>query len=229
MKPIVLAPECLGLRPKLGGLPSFTGGTCAARPGGSATFKQPCAPFGFEGFFDERVVWVQARSSATGCFRLGTRKSPAKPRSLTCLGFCTQRGKRAHAGVRGEGAPRVQPWARRGQACPSLGLRRRASAAFSQPCETRKFELVTEAADGELISLVEKAYVGNVKEPLLCAGSIQTWMGNPARRTRTGVETSRDRAMHSNGYAHRQFDFSCENFCSQCRQMLTSSSIPHGM
>ena len=43
---------------------------CTACPGGSATFKQPvrkkCAPFGFAGFFDVMVVWVQARSSATG-------------------------------------------------------------------------------------------------------------------------------------------------------------------
>ena len=39
-------------------------------PAPGATFKQPvrkkCALFGFAGFFDVRVVWVQARSSATG-------------------------------------------------------------------------------------------------------------------------------------------------------------------
>ena len=49
---------------------AFSCSRCAACPGGSATFKQPvrkkCAPFGFAGFFDGRVVWVQARSSATG-------------------------------------------------------------------------------------------------------------------------------------------------------------------
>ena len=31
-----------------------------------ATREKKCAPFGFAGFFDVRVVWVQARSSATG-------------------------------------------------------------------------------------------------------------------------------------------------------------------
>ena len=53
------------------------------------------------------------------------------------VGSCstsTQRGKRAQAEVQAE-VPRVQPWARRKQACPSLGLRCRASAASSQPCE----------------------------------------------------------------------------------------------
>ena len=54
---------------------------CEHRPGavdgggGSATFKQPvkkkCAPFGFAGFFDVRVVWVQAWRSATGVNALG--------------------------------------------------------------------------------------------------------------------------------------------------------------
>ena len=33
----------------------------------------------------------------------------------------TQRGKRAHADVCGNGVPRIQPWARQGQACPGLG------------------------------------------------------------------------------------------------------------
>ena len=63
-----------------------------------------------------------------------TLKAPDR-RVLAYCSAGTQRGKRAHADVCGEGVPRVQPWARQGQACPSLGLRRRASAASSPPCE----------------------------------------------------------------------------------------------
>ena len=53
-----------------------------------------------------------------------------------------------------------------------LAQLRDAQGRVIQSSRRRKFEFVTETADGELISLVEKAYVGNVQEPLLCAGSL---------------------------------------------------------